>query len=263
MDRQGRGVMRSGGSDFPGNAGSGIEAGADGARHQSWYKPVTTVVYDANGEKWISKTYPSFFFPLRQYFRTLARHEYRMLKRAEALTFTPDQVHHGGRCADSIRYRYVEGTALKAVARSGSVPADFFEKLYAAVRQLHRSGLVHLDLGNAGNVLCTASGDPAIIDFGSAMGLYLLPGPVGDWARRKDLLGVLKLWYRFDRDTMPKAAQNYYRAHYRKNIYTPKRLLKALKKRSAQTERAYQGADPLVPVIGLFFGLLALSSLVF
>ncbi len=255
--------MRVRGSGFPNNGGEGVEYGERNVRRRRWYKPLTVVIDNPNGEKLISKTYPSFFFPLTQYFRALARHECRMLQRVEALRFTPDQVGCSEEDSRRIVYRYIEGTPLKEMYRSGRIPEDFFVKLYASVQQLHRSGVVHLDLGNSGNVLCSPSGEPVIIDFGSALALYLLPRSVGSWACKKDLLGVLKLWYRFDRGSMPLSKQDYFRRHYRKNLCTPRRLLKALKHHSVSSEPVFQWQESRIPVIGLLFCLLALLSFIF
>ncbi len=237
------------------------QQGGDSERAQRWHKPATVVVENPAGEKQVVKTYPSFVFPLTQYFRALARHEYRMLKAVEGLSFTPNDVY---RCTDrhgAIQYRHVDGVPLKELGKRGGVPEDFFVKLDASVQQLHESGVVHFDLGNSGNVLCGASGDPKIIDFGSAVFFRLLPGIAGDWARKKDRMGVLKLWYRFDRDSMPSTAQAYYRANYRKNIYTPKRFVKALKRSFLKPALAYEDALPMAAIFGLFFGLMALVSM--
>ncbi|MBJ6136524.1 hypothetical protein [Marinobacter litoralis] len=240
----------------------GAKCGGSRERAKRWHKPVTVVAENPAGVKQVVKTYPSFMFPLTQYFRMLARHEYRMLKAVEGLPFTPNHVYRCADCRGALQYQHVEGVPLKELGRRGGVPNDFFVKLYASVQQMHGSGVVHFDLGNSGNVLCSPSGEPKIIDFGSAVFFRLLPGVIGDWARQKDQMGVLKLWYRFDRDSMPQEMQAYYQANYRKNIYTPKRFLKALKRSLMKPTQSAAEALPMAAIIGLFFGLLALVSLV-
>ena len=51
---------------------------------------------------------------------------------------------------------------------------DFIGALNGAVDELHRRGLVHLDLGHRSNVLVDAQGAPVLIDFASA--LWFRPG---------------------------------------------------------------------------------------
>ncbi|WP_100638806.1 RIO1 family regulatory kinase/ATPase [Marinobacter salexigens] len=226
-----------------------------------WHKPATVVTVDQCGEKRIMKTYPLLFFPLSYCFRLLARHEYKMLKKAEELVFTPNQVRWNANGGGGVCYQYLKGFSLKELQENGEIPKEFFVKLYAAVQQLHQTGMVHLDLGNSGNILMTPSGEPKIIDFGSAVLLKHLPIMSKNWARKKDLLGVLKLWYRFDRKRMPGGLRNYYRTHYKKNLYTPKRFYKALKRSLFSQQQEIQSFSPIIGILALFFGLLMLLSL--
>lgn len=52
---------------------------------------------------------------------------------------------------------------------AGRVPADFPERLEAALAEMHRRGVAHLDLRHRSNVLVDADGLPVLIDFGSAL----------------------------------------------------------------------------------------------
>lgn len=54
------------------------------------------------------------------------------------------------------------------------VPADFCDQLQEAVAEMHRRGVVHLDLRHRSNVMLGDDGMPVLIDFGSA--LLLRPG---------------------------------------------------------------------------------------
>jgi len=49
------------------------------------------------------------------------------------------------------------------------VPAGFLAELECAVNELHRRGVVHLDLSHHSNVLVDAAGHPVLIDFGAAL----------------------------------------------------------------------------------------------
>lgn len=52
---------------------------------------------------------------------------------------------------------------------AGAVPADFPDRLEAALAEMHRRGVAHLDLRHRSNVLVDAEGLPVLIDFGSAL----------------------------------------------------------------------------------------------
>lgn len=54
---------------------------------------------------------------------------------------------------------------------SPAIPADFPQRLEAALDEMHRRGVVHLDLSHRSNVLADAEGSPVLIDFGSALAL--------------------------------------------------------------------------------------------
>lgn len=51
---------------------------------------------------------------------------------------------------------------------AGQVPADFPDRLETALEEMHRRGVVHLDLRHRSNVMVDAEGAPVLIDFGSA-----------------------------------------------------------------------------------------------
>jgi RIO-like serine/threonine protein kinase len=48
------------------------------------------------------------------------------------------------------------------------VPEGFLASLAEALAEMHRRGVVHLDLKNRTNVLSDEQGRPVLIDFGSA-----------------------------------------------------------------------------------------------
>jgi len=61
---------------------------------------------------------------------------------------------------------YIEGTNL---GDKPALPADFFDRLLAAVRQIHARNIVHFDLHKPGNILVDREGRPHIIDFQLSM----------------------------------------------------------------------------------------------
>jgi hypothetical protein len=56
----------------------------------------------------------------------------------------------------------------------GRVPPEFVSALVGAVAEMHRRGVVHLDLRHRSNVLVAEDGEPVLIDFASAV--CLRPG---------------------------------------------------------------------------------------
>ena len=64
--------------------------------------------------------------------------------------------------ANTYVYAYIEGTDL---GERPALPQDLFDRLAAAVRQIHARNLVHFDLHKPGNILVDRAGRPHIIDF--------------------------------------------------------------------------------------------------
>lgn len=89
---------------------------------------------------------------------------------------------------------YRPGRRLSRNMAEEAAPA-FMDELEQAVDEMHRCGVVHLDLGHRSNVLVGEDGRPVIIDFGSALCLrlgglaarWLLP-----WLVRVDLRSMRK-----------------------------------------------------------------------
>lgn len=63
-------------------------------------------------------------------------------------------------------YEYIEGTSL---AEKPALPADFFDRLLAAVRAIHARNVIHFDLHKPGNILIDSTGKPHVIDFQLSM----------------------------------------------------------------------------------------------
>lgn len=68
--------------------------------------------------------------------------------------------------AFAVEYRPGRRMSRKLV---GQVPPDFGERLERGLAEMHRRGVVHLDLRHRSNVLVGEQGDPVLIDFGSAL----------------------------------------------------------------------------------------------
>lgn len=102
------------------------------------------------------------------------------------------------RLAFAVAYR--PGPRMSRKLR-GRVPADFVRRLEEAVAEMHRRGVVHLDLRHRSNVMVDEAGRPVLIDFGSAV--TFRPGGLGarlllPWLARLDRAAVRKWRDRLD-----------------------------------------------------------------
>ena len=96
--------------------------------------------------------------------RLLAREE-RAYGRLEGVAAVPRLLGRLDEVALVIEYR--PGVLLSRSLR-GSLPTGFMEELERAVDEMHRRGVVHLDLRHRSNVLAGEDGRPVLIDFASA-----------------------------------------------------------------------------------------------
>jgi len=122
----------------------------------------------------------------------LARRELRAWRALDGHPSVPRALGAVDRLAFAVEYR--PGRSLFG-ARRQPVPEGFLAALEAAVAEMHRRGVVHLDLRNRTNVLSDESGRPVLIDFGSA--LVFAPG---SWSARC----LLPLFAAFDRRALGK-----------------------------------------------------------
>jgi len=124
--------------------------------------------------------------------RWITAREVRAYRRLEGHPAVPRLLGRIDALAFAVEYRPGRRISRHLLEDAGPGFADALE---AAVRDLHRRGLVHLDLGHRSNVLVDASGRPVLIDFASALWLppggrahrWLLP-----WLARWDLRAVAK-----------------------------------------------------------------------
>lgn len=104
--------------------------------------------------------------PLGWLGRLVTAREIRHLERCSGIDEVPRVLARPDR--HSYVYAYVEGRDL---GRRPALPADFFDRLIAAVRRIHERGLIHFDLHKPGNILLGDDGRPHIIDFQLSMHL--------------------------------------------------------------------------------------------
>jgi len=111
------------------------------------------------------------FAPRRHFVRRwlgpwLCARELRAWRALDGHPAVPRLVGPIDRLAFAVEYR--PGETLFS-GRLKPLPEGFLAQLDAAVAEMHRRGVVHLDLRNRTNVLRDAGGRPVLIDFGSAL----------------------------------------------------------------------------------------------
>lgn len=65
-------------------------------------------------------------------------------------------------------FEYRPGRLLSR-SLAGTLPPAFLPELEAAIGEMHRRGVVHLDLRHRSNILAGEDGHPVVIDFASAL----------------------------------------------------------------------------------------------
>lgn len=119
--------------------------------------------------------------------RWITAREVRALRALDGLPSVPRFLGSIDSLAFAVEYRPGRRMSRKL---AGRVPPEFLGRLETALRDMHRRGVVHLDLRHRSNVLVGEDGGPVLIDFGSA--LTFRPG--GLLARRLlPLLGRIDL----------------------------------------------------------------------
>lgn len=97
--------------------------------------------------------------------RLLAREEaaYRCL---EGVSAVPRLL--GRLDAEALVFEYRPGVLLSRSLR-GTLPETFLDELSDTIEEMHRRGVVHLDLRHRSNVLAAPDGRPVVLDFASAL----------------------------------------------------------------------------------------------
>ena len=97
---------------------------------------------------------------------SLLRREARAYRRLEGIAAVPRLL---GRVDDlALVFEYRPGELLSRSLR-GKLPAGFLPELEAAIGEMHRRGVVHLDLRHRSNILAGEDGHPVLLDFASAL----------------------------------------------------------------------------------------------
>jgi hypothetical protein len=135
-------------------------------KHDSW---AATALY-GNGDAKIvvkfNRRQPLLFVPMGWLGRWLARREARAMRLLRGVACFPEDAGgvrvSGRRVASAAAHVFAEGHPLHIDERPGD---DFFPRLDAAVRALHRLGMAYVDLNKRENIIVTEAGAPLLVDF--------------------------------------------------------------------------------------------------
>jgi serine/threonine protein kinase len=143
----------------------------------------------------------------------LMRRESRFYVRARGLPFVPH--YYGKLDGDALIFEEVDAAPLKRVS-SDDLSPGFFDNLRECVEELHRRGIVHLDLRQQGNILLTPEKNLKIVDFESALFLgYFrwLQALLIPLFSRIDHSAILKLRLRYRPDEVSDDEKRRYRRY--------------------------------------------------
>lgn len=101
-----------------------------------------------------------FGIPLSWIGRLHSWHESAVFEEVQDLELVPRFTGRFGK--HGLTHEYIEGHQLE---RGERVPADFFDRLEAGLREIHRRGLAYVDLEKPENVLVGDDGSPWLFDF--------------------------------------------------------------------------------------------------
>ncbi|MCR4316030.1 MAG: hypothetical protein NUW37_06725 [Planctomycetes bacterium] len=138
---------------------------------------------------------------------------------------------------DALLIEFADGTPLHSADES-KLDADFFERLYGIVREIHSRGVVHLDLHQRWNILVDSEGNPRIIDFGAS--IYLgSPGVSRDFLLgvlgKIDLSGLIKFKMRYRPDSLTDSEKELALSWHRARLWWPfKMSRKRLRRRRGE-----------------------------
>lgn len=159
---------------------------AEVLKHDSW---AATAIYADGADRIVCKLnrrQPIFGLRMGWLGRRLARRESAFYAALADLPCVPPgcgPVYHNGRLLkNAAAHRYVEGRPLKPHDRLSST---FFDQLERWFAEIHRRGIVYMDLHKRENVLLGADGLPYLIDFQVSLGFGPRPWfPPWRWLAR-------------------------------------------------------------------------------
>ncbi len=150
----------------------GLERGNLAGRTRSvlnrggWGNPDVLLVESAGGDVVVKDFAPRGRFVRRWLGPWLLRREAMAYRRLEGVDAVPRLL--GRLDAAALVFEYRPGILLSR-SLTGKLPPDFLAELQTAISEMHRCGVVHLDLRHRSNILAGSDGRPVVLDFASAL----------------------------------------------------------------------------------------------
>ena len=101
----------------------------------------------------------------------------------------------------TLAFEYIKGTNIN-LAPKELIDEEYLLKCEELLKRVHERGVVHLDTRGKSNWLVQQNGDPALIDYQSAVSTKYLPKVVRKMLEDIDISGVYKKWQEFQPDKM-------------------------------------------------------------
>ncbi len=184
----------------------GPQRGADSSlgegHHRRWGNARLLLENDDTGS-WVIKDFSVCHPAIRStWSQLLLQREYKACNRLDGLEGVPRSCTREG--SFSLRYRFMPGMTLRDAHEKGTqFPADYFMKLEELVAAMHERRVVHLDLRNARNILLQEDGQPALLDFQTALSSRWMLPSIRRLLENVDRSAVYKHWSRIDPEGMP------------------------------------------------------------
>jgi len=93
----------------------------------------------------------------------LIQKEWKIYSRLSGIRGVPRPIERIDRFAFAMEF--IPG---RSIQREEPLPPSFFSGLERVLREIHRRGVVHMDLRHKGNILLSEKGEPFLIDFNSS-----------------------------------------------------------------------------------------------
>lgn len=132
----------------------------------SWGNPDVLLVETDTGSVVVKDYAPRSKFVRRWLGAWLLRREARAYRRLDGVEAVPRLL--GQLDSAALVFEYRPGVLLSR-SLAGKIPATFLAELQGAVAEMHRCGVIHLDLRHRSNILAGEDGRPVLLDFASAL----------------------------------------------------------------------------------------------
>jgi len=131
-----------------------------------WGNPDVLLVETSSGSVVVKDYSPRSAFVRRWFGPWMLRREARAYRCLEGIDAVPRLL--GELDSTALIFEFRSGILLSR-SLAGRLPATFLPELQSAIAEMHRRGVVHLDLRHRSNILAGEDGRPVVLDFATAL----------------------------------------------------------------------------------------------